>query len=133
MPCGAKYAKEFLVTESKATPTKPWDWFPGPDDYDEWYDVIGKVERAVRRKWEYLLKLEELLAKMEQPPVSEPYPERVLIETKLAEFVAQTEQVHGVLRELAESAAKGEWSWETSIRRAIEAGETGCCVLELID
>ena len=132
MACGDKYAS-MLVTESGLTPNKPYEWWAGPEDYDEWVDVVGNVQRELLRRWTYLLDTERKLSEMAEPPVAGPYPERDQLESIMKDFVDQAEGVHGVLREFVETAVNLEFTWENSIRKAVETGRTGTCVLELID
>lgn len=133
--CGSSYAW-MLVTESGATPSKPWEWYAGPIDYDEWRDVAYRVQKEVFRKWNYLLATEEKLQQFAEAnpgelTISGPYPEREQLLFLLQEFDKEIKKVPHVLVELATGVTR--WTWEPSIRQAISAGRDGTCVLELLD
>ncbi len=128
MACGSKYA-HLLVTTSGKTPDDPWDWYAGPTDYDDWYDVVHLVDREVFRRWSWLLAIEDKLAKLEAPPVDGPYPERDQLLVLLQDFAAKRDGIKHVLLEPLEL----DWSWEPGIRKCIAVAQQGTCVLEQLD
>jgi MYXO-CTERM domain-containing protein len=129
MTCGKSYA-HLLVTEDGKTPADPWTWPPTVFDYDEWYDVAHTVGREVFQRWDWLLAIEGDLAKMEDPPVPGPYPERDQLLFLLQDFA---DRLDGVQHVLIESLDPNGLTWESSIREAIATAEDGTCVLELLD
>ncbi len=129
MTCGNKYA-HLLVTEDGMTPDDPWEWFAGPMDYDEWYDVSHRVAREVYRRWNWMLAIEDKLSKLDDPQPSEVYPERDLLLEQLLAFQASLEQLGHVA---IEPVKHPDWTWEPSIRRAIAAGRDGTCLIEELD
>ena len=129
MACGNAYA-HLLVTEDGKTPDDPWDWRAGPGDYDEWYDVAHLVGREVFRRWNWLLSIEDKLAKLDDPPVDGPYPER---DALLASVQAFANKLEGLPHVLLDPSAVFELSWEPGIKNAIAVGREGTCVLEQLD
>ncbi|MCX4240196.1 hypothetical protein [Paraliomyxa miuraensis] len=128
MTCGSSYA-HLLVTEDGKTPADPWSWPPTIFDYDEWYDVAQAVGREVFLRWDWLLAIENNLAKMDEPPVDGPYPERDQLLFLLQDFAAKLDEVKHPLNPFDVDGL----SWEPSIREAISAAEDGTCVLEHLD
>ena len=129
MACGDTYAY-LLVTEDGKTPDDPWDWYAGPSDYDQWYDVAHVVGREVFRRWNWLLSIEDKLSKLDAPPVDEPYPERDELLTLLQAFATKLEALPHALLEPLEDL---DWSWEPGIKKAIQVARDGTCVLERLD
>lgn len=129
MGCGEAYAY-LLVTEDGKTPDDPWDWHAGPGDYDAWYDVAHVVGREVFRRWSWLLSIEDKLAKLDDPPVDGPYPERDELLMLLQAFAAKLE---GLPHVLLDPIKVLEWSWEPGIKQAIAVARDGTCVLERLD
>ena len=129
MTCGASYA-HMLVTVNGKTPDDPWDWFAGPLDYDEWYDVAHAVGREVFRRWNWVLSIEDKLSKLDDPTPSEPFPERDQLLYLLGEFSKSLDDLGHVL---VEPITHPEWTWEPAIGRAIAAGREGTCVLKMLD
>ncbi|MCX4244215.1 hypothetical protein [Paraliomyxa miuraensis] len=129
MTCGSTYA-HLLVTEDGKTPDDPWDWYAGPTDYDEWYDVAHLVGREVFKRWNWLLSIEDKLAKLDDPQVDGPYPERGQLLTLLKAFATELEALPHVL---LDPSSVLELSWEPGIKKAIEVARDGTCVLEQLD
>jgi hypothetical protein len=129
MTCGDAY-RYLLVTEDGKTPLDPWDWYPGPLDYDEWRDVARKIDREVFRQWHWLLAVEDKIRSLPSPPVDAPYPERDRLRQMLADFAAK---VAALSHPAVELVTPGSFTWEPDVRQAIEAGEAGTCVLEELD
>lgn len=129
MTCGSSYT-HLLVTKDGKTPADPWTWPPTVFDYDEWHDVAHVVAREVFLRWDWLLAIEGDLAKMDEPPVPGPYPERDQLLFLLQSFA---DRLEGVQHVLLESLDANGISWEPSIREAIATAEDGTCVLEMLD
>jgi MYXO-CTERM domain-containing protein len=128
MTCGSSYA-HLLVTEDGKTPADPWTWPPTIFDYDEWYDVAHAVGREVSKRLDWMLAIESDLAKMEEPPVPGPYPERDQLVFLLKDFAEKLDEVTHPLNPFDIDGV----SWEPSIREAIAAAEDGTCMLEMLD
>ncbi len=129
MACGSTYT-HLLRTEDGKTPDDAWDWFPGPFDYDAWYDVAHLVGREVFRRWDYVLSIEAKLSKMANPHPNAPYPERDQLLFLVKDFAK-------VLDDLGHPAVEAltplEVSWQPVIEAAIGVGRDGVCVLEQLD
>src|SRR5690606_38342838 len=112
-------------TEDGKTPADPYTWPPTVFDYDEWHDVAhDKVGREVYQRWDWLLAIENELAKMEVPPVPGPYPERDQLLFLLQNFA---DRLEGVQHVLLDSLDLDGITWEPSIREAIATAEDGTC------
>lgn len=129
MSCGSKYAS-LLVTEDGKTPDDPYNVFPGPTDYDEWYDVTRKVEKEVYRKWRFMVAIEKRLSEMDLPDGVEGYPERDRLLQMLIEFGNDMKDVRHVL---IESVNGFDFTWGESVDKAIAVGQEGTCLMEEID
>lgn len=128
MACGSKYA-HLLVTANGKTPDDPWDWYAGPTDYDDWYDVVHVVDREVFRRWNWLLAIEDKLSKLDDPPVEGPYPQRDQLLYLLQDFATKRDDIKHVVLEPLELT----WTWEPGIRKCIATARDGTCVLEMLD
>lgn len=128
MTCGSKYA-HLLVTAGGKTPDDPWDWYAGPTDYDDWYDVVHTVDREVFRRWNWLLAIEDKLSKLDEPPVDGPYPQRDQLLYLLQDFATKRDDIKHVILEPLELT----WTWEPGIRKCIGTARDGTCVLEMLD
>ncbi len=129
MACGSTYA-HLLRTEDGKTPDEPWDWFPGPFDYDAWYDVAHYVGREVFRRWDYVLATEDRLSKQADPQPNAPYPERDQLLFLVQDFAKKLDDLG---HPAVEAVTPAEVTWQPVIDAAIATGRDGVCVLEQLD
>jgi hypothetical protein len=136
--CGHRFRK-LLVTRDGNTPEKPWGWgFAGPDNYDEWYDVVHRVGEAVFLRWNYLLDVEKNLAGKPVDPEGPqgPFPGRDQVLFLLLDFAKRLEDVpHVVLEPFDVSWGKpfGNLTYQQSVREEVDLAEAGICLLERLD
>lgn len=130
--CGQSYAT-MLVTEDGKTPDSPWNVFAGPTDYDEWRDVAKKIGAEVYRRWDWMISVEKRLkAEFEEAGRSAeatPYPERGQVKFMLTAFDEKLEDLSHPILEVAAL----DFTWEPSVRKAIDVGRDGTCMLEMLD
>ncbi|MCH9681292.1 MAG: hypothetical protein K0V04_07660 [Deltaproteobacteria bacterium] len=129
MACGSTYA-HLLRTEDGKTPDDAWDWYPGPFDYDAWYDVAHLVGRDVFRRWDFVLATEDRLSKQADPKPDAPYPERDQLLFLVEDFAKKLDDLS---HPAVEALDPTQVTWQPSIEAAIAAGRDGVCVLEQLD
>ncbi|MCH9680259.1 MAG: hypothetical protein K0V04_02405 [Deltaproteobacteria bacterium] len=129
MACGSTYA-HLLRTEDGKTPDDPWDWYPGPFDYDEWYDVAHYIGREVWRRWDFILATEDRLAKKAGPGPKTPYPERDQLLFLVEEFGRAIDKLG---HPAVEALTPTEVTWQPMVDAAIAVGRDGVCLLEQLD